>query len=149
MEKLDSFTIRIYALIINENKLLTINEPFWGKLINKFPGGGLEFGESIPECLARELKEELNLKISSLKHFYTQEDFIRSGFKSNEQLFTVYYNITCDNLGDLKILENKINAVQWLDISDDNISHFDLPVDKIVFRKLLNAYSSSNDFSLK
>lgn len=137
MEELDRFTIRIYALIIHQNHLLILREPFWGKMIYKLPGGGLEFGESIQECLSRELKEELNLSIENIEHFYTQEDFIRSGLHPNEQLLTIYYRVNCKNLKALKILEPKIEAVEWLEIREYNKSHFDLPVDKIVFNKLL------------
>lgn len=112
-------------------------------MIYKLPGGGLEFGESVKECLDRELQEELNLCIESIEHFYTQEDFICSGLYPNEQLFTVYYRVICKNLKALKILEPKIEAIEWLEIKEENSVYFDLPVDKIVFQRLLEIYYSS------
>lgn len=35
----------------------------------KFPGGGLEYGEGVLECLHREFDEELNVKIDVIEHF--------------------------------------------------------------------------------
>jgi hypothetical protein len=35
--------------------------------------------------------EELNVKIEVVEHFYTQEGFMQSRFRENEQLLTVYY----------------------------------------------------------
>ncbi len=44
----------------------------------KFPGGGLEYGEGVLECLHREFDEELNVKVDVVEHFYTQENFLVS-----------------------------------------------------------------------
>ena len=53
------------GLIINNNKLL-IAQRKKGKsceLLWEFPGGKLEEGETLENCLSRELKEELNIEI--------------------------------------------------------------------------------------
>lgn len=59
------------ALIFNEKKELLVttrrHDPAKGSL--DFPGGFAEPGETIETCLAREIKEELNLNIISLKYF--------------------------------------------------------------------------------
>ena len=51
------FNVRVYALLEHNGKVLVMHEPFQGKLIYKFPGGGLEFGEGTKDCLVREFKE--------------------------------------------------------------------------------------------
>ncbi len=55
--------VRVAAVIHNEaGDVLVVrqnNKPFW-----VLPGGTLEFGETLPTCLARELMEELNLNIA-------------------------------------------------------------------------------------
>ena len=137
MEKLDAFTIRIYGVLVENNKLMRLKEPYWGEVLYKFPGGGLEYGEGTLECLARELKEELNLELDTAELFYAQEDFIRSKFKTNEQLFTVYYKITCKNIADLQIIDKNIEEVNWIDLKDLSPDLMTLPVDKIVVEKLL------------
>lgn len=137
MEKLDAFTIRIYGVLVENNKLMRLKEPYWGEILYKLPGGGLEYGEGTLECLARELKEELNLELDTAELFYAQEDFIRSKFKTNEQLFTVYYKITCKNIADLQIIDKNIEEVNWIDLKDLSPDLMTLPVDKIVVEKLL------------
>lgn len=36
---LNGFNIRVYAVCIHDNKLLTIKEPFNGEIVTKLPGG--------------------------------------------------------------------------------------------------------------
>ncbi|MBV7441640.1 NUDIX hydrolase [Weeksellaceae bacterium TAE3-ERU29] len=148
MEELNAFTIRIYGILVEDNKLMRLKEPYWGEILYKFPGGGLEYGEGSLECLARELKEELNLELDTAELFYVQEDFIRSKFKNNEQLFTVYYRITCKNTADLKIIDESIEEVNWIDLKDLSPDLMTLPVDKIVVEKLLKESVSISTKSL-
>ncbi|MGQ2118251.1 NUDIX domain-containing protein [Ornithobacterium rhinotracheale] len=137
MERLDAFTIRVYGILIHNNQLMRLKEPFWGEVLYKMPGGGLEFGEGTLQCLARELKEELNLTLDQAELFYVQEDFIRSKFKTNEQLFTVYYKISCKNISDLQIIDKNIEEVNWINLDQLSPEDMSLPVDKIVVGKLL------------
>lgn len=136
MEKITKFNIRVYALIINQGNLLILKEPYVDEILFKFPGGGLEYGESLIECLNRELQEELNLKLASHKHFYTQEDFVISKFRENEQILTIYYLAEIKNIEDLKILEPRIEKVIWQNINKLSSDMLNLPVDKIVVEKL-------------
>ena len=54
---MNRFNIRVYGLLINEQKqVLVSDELIRGSYITKFPGGGLEFGEGTRNCLQRELK---------------------------------------------------------------------------------------------
>jgi len=134
MEKINSFNIRAYGLCINNGKVLSLFEMYAGEKLIKFPGGGLEFGESLIDCLHREFREELNLEIEVLGHFYTQENFLASKFRKNEQLLTVYYLTRIKNLPDLKIKEKSIERVEWISLSEP--SPFNLPIDRLVFEKL-------------
>ena len=69
-----TFNIRAYGLLISKkNEVLISREMVKGNLITKFPGGGLEFGEGLSECLIREFKEELDVDIQIISHFYTTD----------------------------------------------------------------------------
>lgn len=132
---IDKINIRVYAIYLNEkNELMALDEGYAGEKLIKLPGGGLEFGEGTIECLHREFAEELNLKIEVLEHFYTQEDFLVSRFRENEQLLTIYYTVNILNLDELKILDESIEKVKWISLHEEN--PLPLPIDKIVFQKL-------------
>ena len=132
---IDKINIRVYAIYLNEkNELMALDERYAGEKLIKLPGGGLELGEGTIECLHREFAEELNLKIEVLEHFYTQEDFLVSRFRENEQLLTIYYTVNILNLEDLNILDDSIENVKWVSLHEEN--PLPLPIDKIVFQKL-------------
>lgn len=129
---IDKINVRVYATALKDKKILSLHEEYVGEYLLKFVGGGLEFGESIIECLHREFEEELNLKIKNLEHFYTQEDFLVSKFRDNEQLLTIYYLAEIVDEDDLIIRDSCIEKVEWISLETDE-NPFPLPVDKIVF----------------
>jgi len=70
-----------------------------------------------------------------VEHFYTQENFLVSRFRENEQLLTIYYLVDIINEEDFLILDPCIEKTEWIDI-DTPDNPFVLPIDKIVFDKL-------------
>lgn len=132
---IDKINVRVYACAVKEKKVLTLFEEYAGQPLLKFPGGGLEFGEGLTDCLHREFDEELNVKINIVDHLYTQEDFLVSRFRENEQLLTIYYMVKILNEEDFLILDPCIEKTDWLSIDTDE-NPFTLPVDRIVFEKL-------------
>ena len=128
------FNVRVYALLEHNGKVLVMHEPFQGKLIFKFPGGGLEFGEGTKDCLVRELKEELNLDVKITSHFYTQDFFVLNAFDPNEQVLLIYYKatITDKDLANLKVLDADIEELLWIETKELETTKFTLEADKIV-----------------
>lgn len=129
---IDKINIRVYAAVLKNRCVLALQEEYAGQQLLKFPGGGLEFGEGILDCLHREFEEELNLKIENLKHFYTQEEFLVSRFRPNEQLLTIYYIAEIVDVDDLIIRDACIEKIEWVSL-DSEENPFPLPVDMIVF----------------
>ena len=138
MEKIDRFNIRVYALIIHQDAILILKEPYAGEILYKFPGGGLEFGESLIDGLKRELKEELNLDLTEANHFYTQEEFLVSKFRANEQLLTIYYKAKVDNIEDLTKFDQAIQELIWVPLKELSTNHVNLPIDQVVVKKLMS-----------
>lgn len=138
-QNVKGFNIRVYALCIVNNEILTLKEPFAGNMVVKLPGGGLEFGEGTADCLKREFKEELNLEITVGDAFYIQEDFVQSLAKDGKQLLTLYFFATIIDLHNLEIIDKNIQEVNWIPLTANN--PFTLPVDKIVFNKLQSKLS--------
>lgn len=132
---IDNINVRVYACVVKDKKVLTLFEEYAGEPLMKFPGGGLEYGEGLTDCLKREFEEELNVNIEIVQHLYTQEDFLVSRFKENEQLLTIYYMVNIINEEDFIILDPCIEKIDWISI-DSTENPFSLPIDKIVFDKL-------------
>lgn len=87
------FNIRIYGILINDNHVLVSDELIGGNAMTKFPGGGLEFGEGIEECLVREFEEELDIEIELKQLFYINEFYQDSAFNPKDQLISIYYKV--------------------------------------------------------
>jgi ADP-ribose pyrophosphatase YjhB (NUDIX family) len=86
------FNIRVYGILINEQKQVLVADEFIrGNYYTKFPGGGLEFGEGTRDCLKREFKEELNLEVEIQDHIYTTDYFQLSAFNPQHQIISIYY----------------------------------------------------------
>jgi 8-oxo-dGTP diphosphatase len=132
---IDNINVRVYACVVKDGKVLTLFEEYAGQPLMKFPGGGLEYGEGLIDCLKREFEEELNVNIEIVEHLYTQEDFLVSRFKENEQLLTIYYMVNIINEEDFIILDPCIEKIDWISINSTE-NPFSLPIDRIVFDKL-------------
>ena len=75
------FTLRVYGILINENKQVLVSDEYIrGNYYTKFPGGGLEFGEGTRDCLKREFREEMDLDVEVGEHLYTTDYFQMSAF---------------------------------------------------------------------
>jgi 8-oxo-dGTP diphosphatase len=85
------FNVRVYGLLINDNKqLLLSDEQSGGRSFSKFPGGGVEYGEGLIDALKREFMEECEAQIEVLSHFYTTDFFEKSSF-NDSQIISIYY----------------------------------------------------------
>lgn len=130
------FTLRVYGLLIQNENILVAEERFKGKRMNKFPGGGLEWGEGLCEGLIREFKEETNLEVEIVGHFYTTDFFIASAFDQNAQLLSFYYLVKTNQKFKPEIRELDGNKEEdeifkWLPIRELNAeAYFTFPIDQ-------------------
>jgi mutator protein MutT len=130
------FNLRIYGLIFNEQgKVLLCDETHNGKKMIKFPGGGMEWGESPTDCLKRELMEELNLTLLYAELFYVTDFFQVSCFNPKDQVVSIYYK--CKVGGDIVTKEPNVDA-KWLNLDDLNAEDMTFPIDKHVVNLLKN-----------
>lgn len=142
-----NFVIRVYVLIINNNNEILLTDEFrLNQHMTKFPGGGMEYGESTIECLVREIKEECNnQEIKNIQHFYTTDFFQKALFYENKQLISIYYRAQLskplcfrisDKPFDFDISRNEFQSFRWSKIetlSEDDLS---FPIDRFVLKKL-------------
>lgn len=132
------FNVRVYGILINEKNVLVSDEYIKGKLITKFPGGGLEFGEGIADCVIREFKEELDLKIEIIRHFYTTDFFVTSAFSTNSQVISIYYLVKPIEPMKFKISTKEFDFIKkagaqsfrWIPLNEIKESNFTFVIDK-------------------
>ena len=135
------FNVRVYGICIQDNKILVNEEIIRGKTVVKFPGGGLDWGEGIIDCLKREWREELAVDIEVVEHFYTTDFFQASAF-DNSQVISVYYLVNAE------IPHNITNNVEnertfWMDLSQVSGDTFTLAIDKVVGNMLKDHVDSA------
>jgi 8-oxo-dGTP diphosphatase len=112
--------IRVCGVCIQEEKILLINHigirensDFWCP-----PGGGLQFGETIEECLKREFREETNTEISVGK-FLTINEFINSPLHAIELFYEVKIISGEPRKGfDPEMEEQIITDLQWFGLEE-------------------------------
>ena len=137
------FNIRVYGIWINDRQQILVSDERIGDFkFTKFPGGGLEFGEGIKDCLIREWKEELNIDIEVGNHIYTTDFFQLSAFDQTSQIISIYYNVRpmdAKPLIDLREMVfdfhgNGHEEITFRQIPLQQFSAMDvsLPIDKIV-----------------
>lgn len=147
-----NFNVRVYGILVHENKLLVSDEHIKGMNITKLPGGGLEYGEVTIECVIREFKEELDLDIDVVSHFYTTDFFVNSAFSTSNQVISIYYLVKAKTqfnpmLAGFKIaskvfdFEKKINGAQslrWVELDKISENDFTFIIDKRIGEMLNN-----------
>jgi 8-oxo-dGTP pyrophosphatase MutT (NUDIX family) len=144
------FTIRVYGLLIHKGHIMLSSEWIQSKVYTKFPGGGLEYGEGTLDCLRREFREETGLDIKIQAHFYTTESFVPSAFLKGQQVFSIYYQVSCPNLAKRFPKLNEAPApspenpqvLGWVDLKSISEGDVDLPIDKKVVQMLLETAPS-------
>lgn len=95
------------VLIISRNK-----DDFMGG-IDELPSGNMEIGETIPQSLDREIKEETNLDIESIESYITSFDYLSgSGKKSRQYNFLLNVKSTKD----VKLTEH--DNFKWMSLED-------------------------------
>jgi ADP-ribose pyrophosphatase YjhB (NUDIX family) len=145
------FTVRVYALILNDQKQLLVTDEFQLDMkMTKFPGGGLNFGEGTIDCLKRELQEECNQEIDDIRHFYTTDFYQKALFWEDHQLISIYYlaklkepvQVQFSSIPfDFLKMSNGSQSFRWIDLEKINSDEFTFPIDKHVAH-LLKEYSN-------
>lgn len=145
MEADKRFNIRVYGILINDRgEVLLSDEDWFGEFFTKFPGGGLEFGEGLKDCLRREYKEEVGINIEIGELFYLTDYFQRSAFDENSQIVSVYYLVSSKETDRIVTvnepfqgIEDKKEVQRWQKLSEFSADDIDYPIDKLVAKKLI------------
>jgi ADP-ribose pyrophosphatase YjhB (NUDIX family) len=88
---MENFEICIRAIIRNRGRILVCFHKEKGYYF--LPGGHLEFGESIPQALFREIKEELGIKIKKFSLIGLVDNIYEEESKKHHEIDLVF-NVT-------------------------------------------------------
>ncbi len=141
-EGIKSFNLRVYGLLFKEDNVLITQECRGGVQMTKFPGGGLEKGEGLADCLTREFQEELAIDIQVKELFYVNDFFQRSAFKKSDQLISFYFKVETNNFNaiqltdELAVLKKGEQTFRWVKFSELSGVNFTFPVDARVAERL-------------
>lgn len=139
------FIIRVYGILINDNKEVLLSDEYYkGVKITKFPGGGLNYGEGTIDCLKREALEEFGQPIEVIEHFYTTDFFQESFFHEKTQLISIFYRIKLLEPIKFKISNKPFDfeikdgnfSFRWKSIKNLEEEDFTFPVEKYVCKLL-------------
>ncbi len=142
------FNVRVYGLLIDQNRVLLVDEFVKNSKITKFPGGGLEWGEGPVECLIREFREETGIDVRVERHIYTTDFFQPSAFVPGDQIISIYYRVSplgllADNPIEVdqdRLQPNEeILGFHWIDLSQLEVDRVSLPIDKYVVEQILES----------
>ncbi|MBT6438693.1 MAG: NUDIX domain-containing protein [Flavobacteriales bacterium] len=146
-----NFNIRVYGLLFNEQgDVLVSDEERFGNRFTKFPGGGLEFGEGLTDCLKREYIEELNQNIEVINHFYTTDFYQKSAFDNQDQLISIYYVVKPIGVVNFKISKNPFDfnrksavfqSFRFIPVKTLSENNFTFPIDKHIARLIKDTFT--------
>lgn len=109
-KNIDEIVVRTKGLIINGKDEITLG---YSHKTYQFPGGHLEYGESLDECLKREIKEETGIEIENAKltpfvkiSYYTK-NYRDSGKNRKNEIY--YYVIKTNKVFDM----DNANLDEW------------------------------------
>lgn len=110
-----TFRPSVYGIIVRDGNILMTKEPRSGHYW--FPGGGVEAGESYPEALTREIREEAGLD-ATVNALVLQHDFCYYGLvqDSAEHILMRVYECTVMD-GDLRG-SDPAEVPQWIPLRD-------------------------------
>lgn len=127
--------IQEHEVLMVKHEALTEKGYFWSP-----PGGGIQFGETVEQCLSREFIEETGLKIA-VSNFLFVHEFIALPLHAVELFFAVHITGGILHLGSDPEMENKQTLKEVKYMSEE-----DIRVEKgIQLHNIFNYCSSINE----
>jgi len=139
------FNIRTYGILINEKREILISDEIYeGKQFTKFPGGGLELGESLPDAIKREFIEECDLEIADIQLLYITDSVVPSAF-NDSQVLGVYYQVFTNDELKVPIQTQAFNfdkgsnqSFRWISLQDFSALELTFEMDQEAWKNVSN-----------
>ncbi|PIY96934.1 MAG: hypothetical protein COY66_02060 [Candidatus Kerfeldbacteria bacterium CG_4_10_14_0_8_um_filter_42_10] len=116
MKPVKNIEIILRAIIVNSDKILLCvsnDQP----PIHYLPGGHLEYGETLEECLKREIKEEVGAVVKTSRFMETFENFFKWRGENHHEI-NLLYEVTLKTVNPEKIkCQESHISITWLAVS--------------------------------
>ena len=144
------YVIRVYALILNENREVLLSDEYVMDMrMTKFPGGGMEPGEGTLDCLQREAREEFGQELTHVRHFYTTDYYQQALFYEDHQLISIYYLADFEGSIGFPVSDkpfdfpediNGSQSFRWAPLDGLKKEELTFPIDRQVLLKLQESF---------
>lgn len=141
------YTVRVYAIILNDQKEVLVAEEYHFNMpMTKFPGGGMQLHEGSLDALQREAMEELNQPLNIGELFYVTDFYQPNKFRPEFQVINIYYFATLSQKPTFEIATQAFDktpyingsfAFRWIPVSKLREVEFTFDSDKIMVQKLI------------
>lgn len=122
----EKIKLSVCALVLCNNELLIVKRSAADNFLPnvwEFPGGGVEDGETLQKALVRELKEEINIDISTIKtKLIGISEELSAGKDSKHDIQFNYEVILSDKLP--ITLSREHSEYDWINKCDDRLDDF-------------------------
>ena len=108
--------IRPAILIIKNEEILAMQYNYSGQDIYNLPGGNLEFGEHLTDALAREMVEEMGIKVSVGELIMVGE--VHNIEQKRQTFHFIFAGKIIEGTPILNPKETSAIAIKWLNIND-------------------------------
>jgi 8-oxo-dGTP diphosphatase len=108
--------VRPAILIIENDKILTLEYQYGSQAVYNLPGGNVEFGETMSQTLQREMIEELGMKISVGELAMVGEIHL-----TQKEKYTLHCLFECKIIEGIPKINSKntsAKAIKWLNINE-------------------------------
>lgn len=110
----------VYAIVVNDNKILLLRMSATGKY--HLPGGGIKPGERMNDTLKRELWEETGIKVKVGKFVHFEEHFFYYD-PSHTAYHGLHFYYVCTPetvmlLKDDQVVDESAGNPRWIDVRD-------------------------------
>jgi ADP-ribose pyrophosphatase YjhB (NUDIX family) len=119
MKMSEKISIRPATIVLKDGKVLLVRSDYGGEEFFLFPGGGLEFGETLEDCAVRETLEETGLKVKVGKLIHINEYIYKNDWKKRS--ITPFFLAKIVNSSEIisrKDDGGKIKEVIWMGVSE-------------------------------
>lgn len=129
--------IRPATIVIKDEKVLLVSSKYKDEEFYLFPGGGMEFGETIEEAAVRETFEETGVKVK-IKDLFHVNEYIYSEDWNKRSVSMFFIADVVEILEPTTDDEEKIKEVKWIKLSE--LDNYDIKPKRIV--EMIKSFSN-------